>query len=229
MEKKDKTAVLIFRVIAVVIGLIGILCLFALPAFGVIVLAVAAVIWYQTIRIKRDSIKKTTEKAEADAMAVKKAAAAAEEKARREAAEQEAAREQKKKEMEASREATKNNPEEYERLHNMCCDIAAEYKELISRYADYEPSSDSAALKMAGILGECYRKMDVLATTILWHDCYNGLDPYDEMEKIEKKAKTLVNTYAKYNHGDYIDLGMFTDDLDFISDYIYEKEEKLNK
>ena len=239
MNKKENTVVFLFRAIAVFIGLVGILCLFGLPLFGVFVLAVDALIWYQTVRIKKAYLAKAQAAAQAAELKAEKAKREVERKAQAEAraAEAEAAaaeaaraREEKRKEMQASREATKNNPAEYERLHNMCCDIAAEYKDLLERYKDYNPTNESSALKMAGILGECYRKMDVLQTTILWHDCYNELDPFDEMEKIEKKAKTLINTYARENKDcGYIDLTSFSDSLWFIGDYIDEKEEKLNK
>ena len=54
----------------------------------------------------------------------------------------------------------------------------------------------------------------------------------EEMEQIEKKAKSVINAYIKEekeNGAYYIDIIQFADDLDFISDWIYEKDEKLNQ
>lgn len=47
-------------------------------------------------------------------------------------------------------------------------------------------------------------------------------------------AKSFINSYIKdereNDSDDYmIDITQFSFDLDFISDYIYEKDEKLNK
>mgnify|MGYP000286653118 CR=1 FL=1 len=62
------------------------------------------------------------------------------------------------------------------------------------------------------------------------------LSGFDEMEKIEKKARTFINSYirnGKENGDDPIsivcDIEIFADDLDFISDYICDKFEKLQK
>lgn len=231
MKKKEKLVLIVLRVIAVLIGIFGALCLIPALPFGLVVLAVAAFIWYQTVRIKKGYIKKAQDKADAQARAAEKERLEAEKKAEAERAAAEAAKkkEEEHKKMTASREATKNNPAEYERLHNMCADIVKEYKELLKQYKNLDPADECDALSMASILKECYRKMDVLATTIIWHDCYNDLEPYDEMEKIEKRAKSLINAYARENNGDYLDLSQFSDSLWFISDYIYDKEEKLNK
>lgn len=119
-------------------------------------------------------------------------------------------------------------PEQYERMRKMCEDIHKEYKELLKEYRD----SDNEG--KVYILSECYRKLNVMESTVNKYKCYYELDIYDEFEKIEKKARSFINAYIKEEREDgnedyMIDVIQFSDDLDFISDYIYEKDEKLNR
>ena len=58
--------------------------------------------------------------------------------------------------------------------------------------------------------------------------------PWNEIEKIEKKAKAFINGYIRQQRNndffDYeIDVLQFANDLDFINDYIYDKDDKLNR
>lgn len=120
------------------------------------------------------------------------------------------------------------SPEQYERMANMCTEIHKEYKDLLKGY------SDSDTERKVYILKECYRKLDVMETIIDKYKCYSDIDVYDEYEKIEKKGKSFINSYIKdereAGNDDYmIDVTQFSDELAFISDYIYEKDEKLNK
>jgi len=119
-------------------------------------------------------------------------------------------------------------PEQYERMAEMCKDIHKEYKALLKDY------SGASIESKVYILCECYRKLSVIETTVLKYKCYYDIDVYDEYEKIEKKARSFINAYIKdereAGNDDYmIDVTQFAIDLDFISDYIYEKDEKLNK
>ena len=118
--------------------------------------------------------------------------------------------------------------EKFNKMKNMCKDIHKEYKELLKEYKDADTHEKVYILK------ECYRKLDVMQTTVLTYNCYDDLDTFEEMEKIEKKAKSFINAYIKEqreeNFEDYeIDVTQFVNDLDFIDDYIYEKDSKLNK
>ena len=120
------------------------------------------------------------------------------------------------------------SPEKYEKMRKMCEDIHKEYKELLKEYRD----SDNEG--KVYILSECYRKLNVMESTVNKYKCYYELDVYDEFEKIEKKARSFINAYIKEEREDgnedyMIDVIQFSDDLDFISDYIYEKDEKLNR
>lgn len=120
------------------------------------------------------------------------------------------------------------DPEQFDKMKNMCIDIHKEYKDLLKGYSKSEPEDKVYILK------ECYRKLDVMETTIDKYKCYYDIDIYDEREKIEKKARSFINAYIKEEResgsDDYmIDVTQFSTDLDFISDYIYEKDEKLNK
>lgn len=120
------------------------------------------------------------------------------------------------------------SPEQFDKMKNMCIDIHKEYKTLLKSYSDADTD------ERVYILKECYRKLDVMETTINKYDCYSDIDIYDEREKIEKKAKSFINAYIKEEREngseDYeIDVTQFSDNLDFIWDYITEKDEKLNK
>ena len=120
------------------------------------------------------------------------------------------------------------SPEQFDKMKNMCIDIHEEYNDLLKKY------NKSDTDERIHILKECYRKLDVMETTIDKYDCYDDIDIYDEREKIEKKAKSFINAYIKEEREngseDYeIDVTQFSDDLDFIWDYITEKDEKLNK
>jgi hypothetical protein len=110
----------------------------------------------------------------------------------------------------------------------MCIDIHKEYNNLLKEYKDADTEGKEY------ILSECYRKLEVIESTINKHKCYYDIDLYDEYEKIDKKAKSFINSYIKQERengfDDYmIDVTQFSDSLDFISDYIWEKDEKLNK
>jgi len=118
--------------------------------------------------------------------------------------------------------------EEFKRLQDMCAEIHREYKDLLKGYSNEDTDGKCYVLK------ECWRKLDVIETTVLKHHCYDDIDIYDEQEKIEKKARSFINSYIKEEResgsDDYmIDVLQFMDSLDFISDYIFEKDEKLNK
>lgn len=119
-------------------------------------------------------------------------------------------------------------PEQYEKMRLMCIDLHKEYKALLKEYKDSDESGKVYILK------ECYRKLNVLDSTVGKYKCYYEIDTYEEVEKIEKKAKSFINAYIKEQreggNDDYmIDVIQFSDDLEFISDYIYEKDEKLNR
>lgn len=118
--------------------------------------------------------------------------------------------------------------EQINKMTDMCKDIHKEYNNLLKQYKDADTD------RKVYILKECYRKLDVMDTTISKYRCYYELDTYEEMEKIEKKAKSFINAYIKDQREDgfedyEIDVTQFSDDLDFICDYIYDKDEKLNK
>lgn len=118
--------------------------------------------------------------------------------------------------------------EQCNKMRNMCIDIHNEYVQLLKDYKDADIDDKVYILK------ECHRKLSVMETTIHKYKCYDELDIYDELEKIEKMAKSFINSYIKDERengsDDYmIDITQFSFDLDFISDYIYEKDEKLNK
>lgn len=130
--------------------------------------------------------------------------------------------------------------EELNRLKCMCSDIYKEYKVLMKKYSkldDCEDDFDDVVEENVYILKECNRKLNVVLTTIYHNEMYDDIDysVTDELEKVEKKAKSFINAYIKYQreenyyNDDLIDVLQFADDLDFISEYIYEKDEKLNK
>lgn len=107
----------------------------------------------------------------------------------------------------------------------LCRDIYEEYKKLLRGY------KDSDTEEKVYILKECYRKLGVIKEKDIFCE---DIDIYEEYEKIEKKARLFINAYIKEEreagNDDYmIDITQFSFDLDFISDYIYEKDEKLNK
>ncbi len=143
---------------------------------------------------------------------------------------------------EAERKERRENlpEEELNRLKGMCTDIYKEYKDLMKKYSklddcdsdDFEDVVDENVY----ILKECYRKLDVARTTIEHYNLQEDVsyDVYGEMVKVMKKAESFINAYIKYQRtenidDDMIDVMQFTDDLNFIFDYIYEKDEKLNK
>ena len=110
----------------------------------------------------------------------------------------------------------------------MCKDIHDEYRKLLKEYKDSDTDGK------VYILSECYRKLNVLESTISKHKCYDDIDVYEEYEKIEKKARSFINAYIREEREDgnedyLIDVMQFSLDLIFISDYIHEKDEKLNK
>lgn len=117
------------------------------------------------------------------------------------------------------------DPEECKRMGEMCKDMHNEYKELLKEYSGSDTDGKVYILK------ECYRKLSVIETTVNKYKCYYDIDVYDEYEKIEKKAKSFINAYIKEEReaGNDIDVTQFSMDLDFISDYIYDKDEKLNR
>jgi hypothetical protein len=116
------------------------------------------------------------------------------------------------------------SPEQLERMTTMCKQIHKEYKELLSEYKLLETDGKVWTLK------ECYRKLNVIETIVNKYKCYYDIDVYEEYENIEKKARAFINAYIKDEReaGNDIDIIQFSDDLSFISDYIYEKDEKLN-
>lgn len=137
--------------------------------------------------------------------------------------------EERKKQKELFKE---ENKEEYERITQLCKDIHEEYKELLKEYRQLDIEYDED--RIVYILKECYRKLEVIQERQEKYDCYQELFIYAEMEKIEKKAKAFINKYVKTKKeegydNDMIDIMQFTDDLDFINGFIYEKDEKLNK
>lgn len=118
--------------------------------------------------------------------------------------------------------------EEFERLRAMCIDIHNEYNNLLKGYSGQSERGKVHTLK------ECWRKLEVIETTANKYGCYDEINMYEEYEKIEKKARSFINAYIRNEREDGkenydIDIMQFTDDLDFISDFIYEKDEKLNK
>lgn len=117
------------------------------------------------------------------------------------------------------------DPVECERMAEMCKDIHKEYKDLLKDYSGADTEGKVYILK------ECYRKLSVIETTVSKYKCYYDIDVYDEYEKIEKKARSFINAYIKGEReaGNDIDVTQFSFDLDFIADYIYDKDEKLNR
>lgn len=132
--------------------------------------------------------------------------------------------------VQACKERVANDPDEFNRLNNLCATIHSEYKALLKEYnsLDFEDDQD----RMQYILKECYRKLSVISTNIEYYDCYDKIDLDAEIEKVERKAKTFVNKYIAYEKEqgtpkDEIDLSDLYEDLDFITDYLFEKENKL--
>lgn len=122
--------------------------------------------------------------------------------------------------------------EEFDRITQLCKDVHNEYKELLKEYRGLDIEYDED--RMVYILKECYRKLEVIQERQEKYDCYKELFMFEEMEKIEKKAKAFINKYIKTKKeegydNDMIDIMQFADDLDFINGFIYEKDEKLNK
>lgn len=118
--------------------------------------------------------------------------------------------------------------EEFERLRTMCMDIHEEYKDLLKGYSGQSERGKVHTLK------ECWRKLEVIETTVNKYGCYDEISMYEEYEKIEKKARSFINAYIRDEREDgkenyEIDIMQFSNDLEFISDFIYEKDEKLNK
>ena len=118
--------------------------------------------------------------------------------------------------------------EEFERLRTMCMDIHKEYKDLLKGYSGQSERGKVHTLK------ECWRKLEVIETTVNKYGCYDEISMYEEYEKIEKKARSFINAYIRDEREDgkenyEIDIMQFSNDLEFISDFIYEKDEKLNK
>lgn len=186
---------------------IGVLYVFTFGLFGIGWIIDSII--YLTKWLKTDKPKQTTEKIEPDNIA-----------------ETVAEKEEEKVEESQKQEIEPITEEEFNRLKNMCCDIHKEYKELLKGYKDADIDGKVYILK------ECHRKLSVIESTVYKHKCYYDINIYDELEKIEKKAKTFINTYIRdqreAGYDDYmIDVTQF--DLDFISDYIYEKDTKLNK
>lgn len=118
-------------------------------------------------------------------------------------------------------------PEEYKRKADLCSTIYAEYESLLSTLRDTDD-----ILEKGEILKECYRKLDVINTTHYNNDCFRDVD--DDIEKIEKKAQSILSSYITQQRkdgaeNDEIDILQFEYEFDFISDWIYEKDEQLNR
>jgi hypothetical protein len=120
-----------------------------------------------------------------------------------------------------------NNPDEYQRKVQLCEIILKEYHDLYKTISKIEDLEEKIT-----ILKECYRKLEVIQTTHYYNGCFRTID--EEIKQISKKAISVLNAYIKSEKEDgiddfTIDILQFAEDLDFISDWIYEKDEKLNK
>lgn len=240
MKAKDIILIIMMWILAVMLLMVGLPAMFTVSFFFVFMPALAILVIYKAIK-KARTLKAAAQKAKEDEMARQKEAVRHEKLIRRKAAE-DAARQAEIARIEAAAaekerqriQAVKENPAEMERLANMCADISAEYKQLLKKYQNLDISEDNDIDSMVHILKECYRKMDVIATTISTYRVAVALDPWNEIEKIEKKAKAFINGYIRQQRNndffDYeIDVLQFANDLDFINDYIYDKDDKLNR
>lgn len=129
------------------------------------------------------------------------------------------------------REKVENDEQEFKRLNKLCADIHKEYKNLLKKYSTLDIEIDEDL--MVETLKELWRKLSVIETNIEYYDCYDDIDIELEQDKVRKKAHTFINKYIKREREDGvdkedIDLYIFYDDLDFIYDYISDKEDKLS-
>lgn len=239
MKMKDRILIIMMWILAVLLLLFGAIAV-TVSLFYVFMPALGIFLIYKAIKKSR-TLKSAAQKAKEYEIARQKEAARQAEIARQKAAEdaarqaeiariQAAAAEKERKRI----QAVKEDPAEMERLTNMCADISAEYKQLLKEYRDLDISDDDDIDSMVHILKECYRKMDVIETTVQKYQVDVALDPWEETEKIEKKAKAFINKYIRQQKDegflDYeIDVMQFDPDLDFINDYIYAKDDKLNR
>lgn len=120
-----------------------------------------------------------------------------------------------------------NNPEEFQRKVKLCEDIFREYNSLFKTLKNIDDIYEKVS-----VLKECYRKLDVIDNTHHANDCFYYV--FDEKEKVEKKAISTLNAYIKDecasgSENYEIDIMQFSDDLDFIYCWIYDKDEKLNR
>ncbi len=123
-----------------------------------------------------------------------------------------------------------NNPDEYQRKKALCEDIFKEYTALFKTLSN----SDFDIYDKVQVIKECNRKLDVIYTTNFYNDCFDEFVIDEEKERVNKKAIAILNKYIKDERDSGaencdIDITQFSDDLDFIYDWISEKDEKLNK
>lgn len=121
-----------------------------------------------------------------------------------------------------------------ERLNKICESIISEYKALLDEYRNLSISDEDHVEKMVYILKECYSKMIYLTNIICTHSIEIYLDPLDAQMRLEKKAKAFINSYINQQREDgfkdhLINVIQFSNDLGFIWDYIYAKNEKLKR
>lgn len=223
-NKKPITAWTKAELIMVKVTMIFVGAMFLLMSFfAVIFLPVAAVcFWFAYVCIKEQKRRKVVQ--------AEKEAREAEE--QREKTQQKAAETTEKVKSEPVEvkpvQKVKVSAEEFERLRAMCMKIHNEYNDLLKRYSGQSEHGKVHTLK------ECWRKLEVIETTANKYGCYDEISIYEEYEKIEKKARSFINAYIRDEREDgkenyEIDIMQFANDLDFIWDFIYEKDEKLNK
>lgn len=129
--------------------------------------------------------------------------------------------------MEIIKEKKVIDPAEYQRKAKLCEVIIKEYNDLYKTISDADVIEEKIQ-----ILQECYRKLDVIQTTHHYNGCFRSVD--EEIDQISKMAISVLNSYIKSEQEEgvddhMIDIVQFEDDLAFISDWIFEKDERLNR
>lgn len=237
----------IYRFLSIILFLPSFLLLFGVPAVGVIGVVGGVILFILSVKFIKKAKELTNsiqaerqakiieaerienERKEKERLELEKKDAKQKEKEQQELERKRKAEEYIAK-VQACRERVANDPDEFKRLQDLCATIHSEYKTLLKEYNSLEFEDDQD--RMLYILKECYRKLTVISTNIEYYDCYDKIDLDAELEKLERKAKTYINKYIAYEKEqgtpkDEIYLSDFYEDLNFVSDYLFEKESKL--
>ena len=187
-------------------------------------------------QLKKENEERAQREAEEKAAAIEKQAQMEREAAERAAQAKEIAERaaaEKAAKIKECQDRVATDPAEYKRLQDLCKTIHTEYTNLMKELrADLKDIDLCDMDNIIWKLKECWRKLEVIETNITYYGVYE-LDIFAEQEKVEKLAKSAVNKYIKSEKDagveSYdIDVYQFRD-LHFISDFVWDKIDKLER